>query len=237
MNQDISKLEWWMREGHIRSNRKGLLWKHFKDLDSASMTRTQLIKRVDEWSKAMKESRPSTMGKDSVKEYDVVKKRQHMESAGDDDNESPDAVSHFEEFEAQVLPALWEVSREYQAVRLGEILQMESDLTMGTAPTPGLVYVAKSSAIKAVKIGATRRSDPGPRLYELSRSVPSPFEWVYYVRTFTPFRLEAEVHSHFDACRIRQKGACTEFFDADADSIGAYLKSRFETVVERGVLV
>ena len=70
---------------------------------------------------------------------------------------------------------------------------------------------------------------------ELSRSVPSPFEWVYYVRTLTPFRLEAEVHLQFDSCRIKQKGACTEFFDVE--SVGVYLKSRFETVKERGVAV
>ena len=171
---------------------------------------------------------------DASDEFDVVKKRRLMTMDGEsnDGETCSDALSRFEQFEAHVLPALLKTSMAYQTERLSELLQMEEDFQAGVRPVQGLVYVAVSNSVKFPKIGATRREDPTARLRELSKSVPSPFEWVFYVRTFTPFRLESEVHAHFDGCRIREKGACTEFFDIDVASIGAYLKSRF-AVVER----
>ena len=92
------------------------------------------------------------------------------------------------------------------------------------------MYVAVSECIKHPKIGATRRSDPVERMKELSKSVPSPFECRMYVRTKTPFKLESQIHKHFDAHRIKKKGACTEFFDIDLDGIRNYLKTQFEVV-------
>jgi hypothetical protein len=162
----------------------------------------------------------------------VVKKRKRMteDVFGED---CPSALTRFEEFESHVLPALMSISKEYRDGRFEELLQMEEDFHSGISATTGLVYVAVSKAIRFPKIGATRRSDPALRLKELSRSVPSPFEWVYYVRTPTPFKLEAEIHSHFDAHRIRERSACTEFFDVEVGCIGDFLKLRFETVVER----
>ena len=166
-----------------------------------------------------------------VGEFDVVKKRRLMTENDDLDNEDClNALACFEDFEAHVLPALLEVSRAYQKERLDEILQLEEEFRAGATPMQGLVYVAMSQAVQFPKIGATRRSDPGPRLRELSKSVPKPFQWVFYVRTFTPFKLESEIHSKFDAYRIREKGACTEFFDIDVASVRDYLKSRFELV-------
>ena len=55
MNKDISKLEWWMRDGDITSNRKGLLWKHIQSTDPTQMTRAQLVQQVKEWGPAMKD--------------------------------------------------------------------------------------------------------------------------------------------------------------------------------------
>ena len=55
LNTDITKLEWWMKEGEILSNRKGLLWKYLKDTDPKQMTRAQLIQRVKEWGPSIKE--------------------------------------------------------------------------------------------------------------------------------------------------------------------------------------
>jgi hypothetical protein len=42
--------------------------------------------------------------------------------------------------------------------------------------------------------------------------------------------LESQIHKHFDAHRIKKKGACTEFFDIDLDGIRNYLKTQFEVV-------
>ena len=146
------------------------------------------------------------------------------------DDTCPLALQQFEEFEAHVLDALFNVSQDYQALRLNELLELEEAVQTGTPPAVGLVYVAVSECIKHPKIGATRRSDPVERMKELSKSVPSPFECRMYVRTKTPFKLESQIHKHFDAQRIKKKGACTEFFDIDLDGIRNYLKTQFEVV-------
>jgi hypothetical protein len=164
-------------------------------------------------------------------EFDVVKKRKRMETASEqNDDTCPLALQQFEEFEAHVLDALFNVSQDYQALRLNELLELEEAVQTGTPPTVGLVYVAVSECIKHPKIGATRRSDPAQRMKELSKSVPSPFECRMYVRTKTPFKLESQIHKHFDAHRIKKKGACTEFFNIDPRVICEYLKTQFEVV-------
>ena len=164
--------------------------------------------------------------KDIEGTYDVMKKRRMIDAAGEDDVAvCPVAQQQFEDFELNVLGAL---SEDYRRGRWAELLEMERAFSRGCQPNPGFVYVAISDAIKYPKIGATRRSDPSVRLKELSRYVPSPFRMVYAVPTLTPFELESEIHAAFDAARIKEKGACTEFFNADLHSIGEYLKQRFE---------
>jgi hypothetical protein len=49
MNKDISRLEVWMREGDVLTNRAGLLWKHIESTEPEKMTRAQLIKLVKEY--------------------------------------------------------------------------------------------------------------------------------------------------------------------------------------------
>jgi hypothetical protein len=55
MNTNISKLEAWLHEGDLTSNRKGLLWKYLQYTDPEKMTRLQLIKRIYEWEPIVKE--------------------------------------------------------------------------------------------------------------------------------------------------------------------------------------
>ena len=55
MNTNISRLESWILDGDIFSNRKGLLWKYQEGTNPEQMTRTQLITRVKEWGPAAKE--------------------------------------------------------------------------------------------------------------------------------------------------------------------------------------
>ena len=54
--------------------------------------------------------------------------------------------------------------------------------------------------------------------------MPSPFKLLYSVATPTPFKLEARVHRHFDTHRIRESGACTEFFNVEAGAVGSFLE-------------
>ena len=44
-------LEWWIHKGaqDLAANRKGLLWRHIDSTDAKSMTRSQLIQRVEMW--------------------------------------------------------------------------------------------------------------------------------------------------------------------------------------------
>jgi len=160
-------------------------------------------------------------------EYDVVKKRRMMDAGNDDDQTCPDALQQFEEFESSVLPALLEMDKDDRQTRHNEMLQMEQDLCSGVKPVSGGVYVAMSNAVKYPKIGATRRAHPSGRLQELSRYVPSPFKAIFWVPSMLPFKTEADIHRHFNSLRIREKGACTEFFDVDIATVGEYLKANY----------
>ena len=161
-------------------------------------------------------------------EFDVVKKRRLINSAPEDAAYDPEALSRFEDFEANVLQALLEIDSNDRQTRYNEMIEMEQDICSGIQPKMGGVYVAKSQAVKYPKIGATRRSHPSARLVELSRCVPSPFELMFWVPTIVPFKTEADIHRHFAALRIREKGACTEFFDVDVGVLGEYLKMNYE---------
>ena len=169
-------------------------------------------------------------------EFDVVKKRRLMDSAPEDAVDDTEALSCFEDFEANVLHALVEIDSNDRQAKYNEMIEMEQDLCSGVQPTTGGVYVALSKAVKYPKIGATRRSHPSARLQELSRYVPSPFEAVFWVPTIVPFKTEADIHRHFAAFRIREMGACTEFFNVDIADVGKYLKANYQ-VHEREDLI
>jgi len=167
-------------------------------------------------------------------EFDVVKKRRLMSESTAAEDDDPEALRWFEEFEASVLDALTGISQDYQKQRYQEFLETENDLCNGIPPQKGMFYVAVSRAVQRgggvyiPKLGATRRNNPMTRLKELSRTVPYAFELVYAIATFTPFKLEAEIHLHFDARRIKERGgASTEFFNVDLGEIGEYLKAKY----------
>ena len=190
----------------------------------------QLQEGVTSWS-------PDSDNACSAPEFDVVKKRRQMTESSTGEND-PDVLHQFEEFEASVLDALTEISQSYQSQKNEEILEAENDQCNGAPSQKGMFYVAVTRSVMRgstyiPKLGATRRSDPMIRLKELSRNVPYPFELVYCIPTFAPFELEAEIHRHFAAHRIRER-ACTEFFDIDLKAIGEYLKATFSGEVIDG---
>ena len=156
---------------------------------------------------------PSTS---ELAEFDVVKKRERMEASEETYDPCPDALAQFHEFEEHTLPALLlAVHANDIAHRANEMKEFEDDV-FSRRPLPiGGVYFARSPAINALKIGATRRPGPEARLRELSRCVPIPFELVAWVPTDRPFELERRVHAHFAEQRIHASGACTEFFTVD----------------------
>jgi hypothetical protein len=158
-------------------------------------------------------------------EYDVVKKRRAMDAvsptpAADDD---PDALSEFEDFERNVLPALEAILEDERNNQRKELEELEENISKGILPTTtGGVYFAWSSCLKCMKIGATRRDDPAIRLRELSRHVTTPFVLMGWIPTPTPFRRESVAHRHFVSKRIRNAGAGTEFFHIGREEAEAY---------------
>jgi hypothetical protein len=156
-------------------------------------------------------------------EFDVVKKRRLMEEAiargdGGSNDDSPEALAAFEEFEASTLHALTAIHDDELLNYTREATEMaESGVAYGTS---GGVYFAVTEALPGyIKIGCTRRHDPMLRIGELSRCVPIPFNLMRWIPTSNPFGLEAMIHKFFAAKRVRNKGAGTEFFAMAVDAI------------------
>jgi hypothetical protein len=156
---------------------------------------------------------------DSLEEFDIVKKRRLMESTPKDNpnpDDSPSELERFEEFEQAVLPALLQIHGDDQNNKAVELVQLEKELQAGAVTTGGGVYIASCAAFSTyLKIGATRRSEPTQRLYEISRYVPVPFRLIAWIPSNFPFQLEAQLHRHFDTQRLKANGAGTEFFKLD----------------------
>jgi len=243
LNSGSKDLKWWIHgEKNIHDFRKGLLWKYIDSTDPEKMTHKQLESRVKAWAPIVHQADVTAwtlQNAYSAPEFDVVKKRRQMTESTSGEND-PEALRQFEEFEASVLDALTGISKDYQQQRYEEFLEAETDRFNGIPLQKGRFYVAVSrtvtrGGVPIPKLGATGRSDPMIRLKELSRGVPYAFELAFCIATFTPFKIEAEVHRHFDAHRIREsKGACTEFFDVDLETIGQYLKAKYPGEVIQG---
>jgi hypothetical protein len=174
---------------------------------------TSLGKLLEDWTC---KDRKNNEG--SVVELDIVKKLRLMESTDGDPNpdDSPSELKRFEEFEQAVLPALLQIHGDDQNHRTMELVQLEKELQAGAVTTNGGVYIASCAAFSTyLKIGATKRSEPTQRLYEISRYVPVPFRLIAWIPSSFPFQLEAELHRHFKAQRLKSNGAGTEFFKLD----------------------
>ena len=242
MNDKSPHFDSWMKPELGSGRRRGLLSNFLlASVPYEAMTRGQLVYRVKTLDKRPNYGSLSGNVPDDIGEFDVVKKRRLMTADkgdggvdDDGDNETcPDAKTRFEEFEANVLPALVEISKDYQKCKNDEILDMEMDLCNNVSPQKGTFYVAVSRSLQFPKLGATRKSDPSQRLLQLSRSVPSAFEAAFTISTFTPFKIEAEIHRHFDAFRVREgRGACREFFKVDLETIKEHLKSNYPEMKE-----
>ena len=163
--------------------------------------------------------------------YDVVKKRRAMEAPENEHEENaPEALVAFEDFEQSVLNALENIRSDEEEFRKHELMEMEEGWAKGEAqPKTGGVYFAWSDCLKCMKIGATRREDPLVRLREISRYVTTPFVLTAWIPTLSPFRQEAAAHRFFNEKRInfRGSGAGTEFFHVTtAEAVGYVSYSR-----------
>ena len=91
----------------------------------------------------------------------------------------------------------------------------------------GYVYAAWNPCFEdLIKIGATTKDNPHERILQLSgTNVPKHFELIASVPCAKPFKLEKEIHLHFNATRMIKRGAPTEFFKIDKKTVTDYFNS------------
>jgi len=103
---------------------------------------------------------------------------------------------------------------------------MEEDDGCRVGRRVGFMYGAWNPSINEgmVKIGATMRSSPHPRLKELSRNLPCDFQLICIVASTKPFELEKRAHAFFADKRVwrASTGRSTEFFIVDHADVDAY---------------
>ena len=143
----------------------------------------------------------------------------------------PKDVQVIEEFTRETLSAIQAANMDEELYRQSERKRMEESLRRGEPPMMGAAYVSYCEAVvmygsNPYKFGGTGRSDARIRLAELSRSVPQLFRLLVSIPSTDPFKVEAELHQHFEEFRIRE-GACTEFFNVSLDKILEYVKANF----------
>ena len=191
--------------------------------------------------------------KDSSIAYDVVKKHATIaatnEAVGADVTSAllggDKEAEHFYQFSAevfsviiwryiiypnypppQVLGALETVSATEATILHEERAWMAGDPRCALKQRVGFMYGAWNPCIGdgVVKIGATMRASPLPRLKELSRSLPTDFQLVSMVPSTDPFGLESRAHAHFAAKRVMRSstGRTTEFFTVSREEVDEY---------------
>jgi len=203
------------RTGSIENNPKARIIQYTKLLESRLREATKQGFKI-----------PSE-NTDETSEFDVVKKRRTMDSAQTEEENEPEALAAFEQFEQNVLPALELINADEKTLLRAELQEFEDSAAKGVIQsTAGGVYFAWSPCLKCTKIGATRRDNPTPRLQELSRHVTEPFVLTGWIPSTTPFRKEAVAHTHFASKRIRNSGAGTEFFSIEKEAAAEYCSTQ-----------
>ena len=106
---------------------------------------------------------------------------------------------------------------------------MRNDALCVSGTRIGFMYAAWNPLLgeTTVKIGATMRTSPLPRLNELSRTLPADFQLICVVPSPAPFVLEKRAHEHFAAQRVWREstGRTTEFFVVSKEEVDAYFTS------------
>ena len=73
LNTSSGNLIWWMKEGNVETNRKGLLWKHMDGTDPDQMTKAQLVRLVREWVPSLQQKETKQPDADDQMSVESVK--------------------------------------------------------------------------------------------------------------------------------------------------------------------
>lgn len=114
--------------------------------------------------------------------------------------------------------------------QLDEIRVKKDKLTdRAENPTAGYVYIISnigSFGKDVFKIGVTRRLEPMDRINELgSASVPFKFDVHALIFSNDAFKLESELHHHFNKQRLNQVNNRKEYFNITIDDVKDVLKN------------
>jgi hypothetical protein len=161
--------------------------------------------------------------------YDVVKKRKIVHSVnaavGADVTDAllgEDGAKYLYDFSDAVLQALTALTIHEARLAEAEKQWMERDEQCIAGTRYGYVYACHNLMLgPPIKLGATMKDSPFPRLKELSSCLPQSFELLACVRSTNPFALEKRVHAHFAAHRIKRASTNrnSEFFMASQDDV------------------
>jgi hypothetical protein len=141
----------------------------------------------------------------------------------------------YREFEPSLLQAIERIQMDEGFHRQQDFLQIENSVASGILPpSTGGVYFAWSDCLGCMKIGATRRESPQPRLREISRYTTTPFKLSGWLQSASPFRLELAAHRFFKDKRIntRGSGAGTEFFDITVEEAAMWVAEQYGRPVQ-----
>jgi hypothetical protein len=163
-------------------------------------------------------------------EYDVVKKKRTINNAnamvGADITSVllGEEAGYFYDFSSAVLQALTAVSTLEGEIFNEEARWMQNDQQCMNRTRIGYAYAAFNTCLGTptpIKMGATMKDSPFPRLKELSRCLPQSFELLACVPSTDPFAVEKLVHAHFEQFRIKRRstGRTTEFFMVSKDVV------------------
>ena len=147
-------------------------------------------------------------------------------------------VTIYEQLTLRARQAVDFIQADDDANRRLEMMQENDSIANGLSTTKkGGVYFSWSDCMNCMKIGATRKDDPMPRLRAASTYTITPFTLVAWMPSSKPFRLEATAHRFFKEKRINHRnersGAGTEFFRMSELDVTEWFASLPECPVER----
>jgi hypothetical protein len=230
MNLKPPYYEEWISE----EKEKGMLnvFKH-NGADNAvtlvKMQKEQVIKRL-----IVAEKKLAELSGQEIDEYDVVKKQRTIQAANDFVGEdvssvllgSEEAAMQFKLFSSEVISALQSLCIREVEIHKEEEAWMADDLLCQIKKRVGYVYAVGNVSLgrTMVKIGATWRDSPWPRIKELSCYFPTDFHIIALVQCTNPFEIEKKVHMHFADKRVWREstGRKTELFIISEEEISSH---------------
>jgi hypothetical protein len=138
---------------------------------------------------------------------------------------SEEAAQYFNAFSTEVLTALQRLCVRELELREGDETADQQQCA-GAKPRVGYVYGVGNPCLgpNMLKIGATSRNSPWPRIKELSKFLPSEFYIISLVACTNPFEIEKRAHMHFADKRVWKEstGRKTEFFLITEEELSSY---------------